>query len=114
MLGEDLRSQEVALPVPSALAGLTAGFEMGPGVPPPLATPSNPCPPQTGGGLDCPRCIVRSLLCSARQRDWLSRRDLRSEEKPSTISTAWLHPLQGLHLPPIEPVVCRRSYSLSG
>ena len=44
MLGEDLRSQEVALQVPSALAGLTAGFEMGPGVPPPLDTPSKRCP----------------------------------------------------------------------
>src|SRR5258708_29887517 len=40
-LGDDLRSQEVTLQVPSALAGLTAGFEKGPGVPPPLQTPRN-------------------------------------------------------------------------
>ena len=38
-LGDDLRSQDVAIQVPSALAGLTAGFEKGPGVPPPLKTP---------------------------------------------------------------------------
>ena len=40
-LGDDLRSQDVAIQVPSALAGLTAGFEKGPGVPPPLKTPRN-------------------------------------------------------------------------
>ncbi len=37
--GDDLRSQDVTVQVPSALAGLTAGFEMGPGVPPPPETP---------------------------------------------------------------------------
>ena len=40
-LGDDLRSQGVTPQVPSALAGLTAGFEKGPGVPPPLQTPRN-------------------------------------------------------------------------
>ena len=43
-LGSDLRSQEAALQVPSALAGLTAGFEMGPGVPPPLTSPRKALP----------------------------------------------------------------------
>ena len=38
-LGDDLLSQEVALQVPSALARLTAGFGMGPGVPTPLESP---------------------------------------------------------------------------
>jgi hypothetical protein len=38
-LGNDLLSQGAAPPVPSALAGLTTGFEMGPGVPPPLKSP---------------------------------------------------------------------------
>ena len=41
LVGDDLRSQELAFQVPSALAGLTAGFEKGPGVPPPLETPTN-------------------------------------------------------------------------
>ncbi len=40
-VGDDLRSREHAFQVPSALAGLTAGFEKGPGVPPPLETPTN-------------------------------------------------------------------------
>ena len=35
-LGDDLLSQAVASQVPSVLAGLTTGFGMGPGVPPPL------------------------------------------------------------------------------
>jgi hypothetical protein len=35
-LGDVLLSQGVAPQVPSAQAGLTAGFGMGPGVPPPL------------------------------------------------------------------------------
>ena len=34
------------------------------------------------------------------------------EEKPSTISTAKLNALRRVHLPPIKPVVCRRSYLL--
>ena len=38
-LGNDLLSQGAASQVPSALAGLTAGFGMGPGVPPPLESP---------------------------------------------------------------------------
>ena len=36
LLGDDLLSQTVSSQVPSVLAGLTAGFGMGPGVPPPL------------------------------------------------------------------------------
>ena len=38
-LGDDLLSQAVSSQVPSALAGLTTGFGMGPGVPPPLQSP---------------------------------------------------------------------------
>src|SRR6187402_3963157 len=39
MSGGDLLSHQVALAVPSALEGLTSGFEMGPGVSPPLWPP---------------------------------------------------------------------------
>ena len=39
--GDDLLSREVALQVPSALAGLTTGFGMEPGISPPLTTPEN-------------------------------------------------------------------------
>jgi hypothetical protein len=38
-LGNDLLSQGAAPQVPSALASLTSGFGMGPGVPPPLESP---------------------------------------------------------------------------
>ena len=41
-LGDDLLSQGVSPQVPSALEGLTAGFGMGPGVPPPLQSPKEP------------------------------------------------------------------------
>ena len=39
--GGDLLSQGPGAPVPSALAGLTAGFGMGPGVSPPLSAAWN-------------------------------------------------------------------------
>ena len=42
LVGDDLRSQRVAPQVPSALAGLTAGFGMGPGGAPPLQSPTRP------------------------------------------------------------------------
>ena len=32
------------------------------------------------------------------------------EVKPSTVSTAWLHPLPDFHVPPIKQVVSLRSY----
>ena len=38
-LGDDLLSRAVTSQVPSALAGLTSGFGMGPGVPPPHKSP---------------------------------------------------------------------------
>ena len=41
MVGNDLLSHTVTRILPSALAGLTAGFGMGPGVPPPLVSPTN-------------------------------------------------------------------------
>ena len=37
--GNDLLSRKLALEVPSVLKGLTAGFEMGPGVTPSLKSP---------------------------------------------------------------------------
>ena len=39
-VGNDLLSQGLAPQLPSALKGLTAGFGMGPGVPPSLASPT--------------------------------------------------------------------------
>ena len=40
-VGNDLLSHAVTHILPSALAGLTSGFEMEPGVPPPLLSPTN-------------------------------------------------------------------------
>lgn len=54
-VGDDLRSQDVTVQVPSALAGLTAGFEMEPGVPPPLLTP-------TTASVPC-ACLPTPLPC---------------------------------------------------
>ncbi|GAP61651.1 hypothetical protein ARMA_0074 [Ardenticatena maritima] len=39
-VGDDLLSHAAARAVPSALVGLTAGFGMGPGVPPPRKSPT--------------------------------------------------------------------------
>jgi hypothetical protein len=46
------------------------------------------------------------------QSDNFSATDML-EEKPSTISTAKLNALRHVHLPPIQPVVYRRSYPLT-
>jgi hypothetical protein len=43
-VGDDLLSQGVSPQVPSAQVGLTAGFEMEPGGPPPLRSPTPPRP----------------------------------------------------------------------
>ena len=40
-VGNDLLSHVVTHILPSVLVDLTAGFEMGPGVPPPLISPTN-------------------------------------------------------------------------
>ena len=40
-VGNDLLSQRATPPVPSALANLTSGFEMDPGVPSPLLSPTS-------------------------------------------------------------------------
>jgi hypothetical protein len=40
-VGTDLLSHSVARAVPSALTGLTTGFEMGPGIPLPLEAPTH-------------------------------------------------------------------------
>jgi hypothetical protein len=131
-VGDDLRSQGVAAQVPSALAGLTAGFEKGPGVPPPLKTPTNLygfCKPPTPC---CNHKVGKGILrlCNSQMENqehgveqcsaWLANTRLESdkayaageamEEKPSTISTGRLKTLLPLHLPPIKQVVYLRSY----
>jgi hypothetical protein len=51
VVGNDLLSHTVTHILPSARAGLTAGFGMGPGVPPPLISPTNISPAPVLYGL---------------------------------------------------------------
>ena len=95
-LGNDLLSQGVTPQVPSALAGLTAGFEMGPGVPPPHKSP---------------RDFKHDIRLSTEQRE--NSKFSAPRAKPSTVSTGWLNALLRLHLLPIKPVVFRRSYPVN-
>ena len=79
----------------------------------------------------------RQRLCGAQERSGRRKRDLQlrvvrasknaqvdpdprrwplvsvGKVKPSTISTAWLHPLPGFHVPPIKQVVSLRSYPVN-
>src|SRR5450759_961640 len=84
--------------------------------------------------ISCVWFAFRQRLCSAQERSGRRKRDLQlrvvwasknaqvdpdprrwplvsvGKVKPSTISTAWLHPLPGFHVPPIKQVVSLRSY----
>ena len=98
--------------VPSALAGLTAGFEKGPGVPPPLQTPRN----QFSLPLAEFYKLVNALyqMNSERNSTLVAGRTVppqqQEEEKPSTISTGKLSASQHVHCPPFKQVVFLRSY----
>ena len=94
-LGNDLLSQGATPPVPSALASLTTGFGMGPGVPPPLESPRD--------------FLSQSLIHLSTEDDENSKFSA-SQLKPSTVSTGQLNTLLCVHLPPIKPVFSRRSY----
>src|SRR5216684_4906306 len=63
-LGDDLLSQTVASPVPSAQAGLTAVFGMGTGVSPPLWSPKSLSVDRECE--ECDRNAVRALLARLR------------------------------------------------
>jgi hypothetical protein len=74
------------------------------GVPPPLETPTTLSSSQA-----TIRLAVHTELKTLSGSDNVSATDML-EEKPSTISTAQLNALRRVHLPPIQPVVYRRSY----
>src|SRR5450759_3028767 len=87
--------------------------------------------------ISCVWFAFRQRLCSAQERSGRRKRDLQlrvvwasknaqvdpdprrwplvsvGKVKPSTISTAWLHPLPGFHVPPIKQVVSLRSYPVN-
>src|SRR5258706_8925866 len=92
-IGGDLLSREVALRVPSALAGLTSLFGMGRGISPPVR------PPNCQGA----RIAAPSKLHSDPTPVFKSR--------PRAISTGALNTLLCLHVPPIDVVVSHGPYS---
>ena len=100
-LGNDLLSREVALQVPSALACLTSGFGMGPGVSPPL------WPPKRWFSERSSETDLR-----VRPRAELENCDSEREQEssPRPISTGQLHTLRCFHFRPINLVVCEGPY----
>ena len=98
-LGNDLLFHPVTRQVPSALEGLTAGFEMGPGVPPPLISPRKP--------------VLLMLAYTFKTEQNAVLAIASSTIKPSIISTALLKTLLPVHMPPINLVVFQGSYLLA-
>src|SRR4051812_16425792 len=115
-VGGDLLSHTLTSAVPSALEGLASGFGMGPGVTPPPQPPTtlskyrteqNPSePPHLPPGN--PRkgwLCAQGHIVDANNLLWSS---------PRPISTGQLHPSQGFHLRPINPMVSRGPYPRKG
>ena len=105
-VGGDLLSHTLASAVPSALEGLASGFGMGPGVPPP------PQPPTTLSNLSTEH-IDHARAQPSHAMVWLCAQGHTVDANirllwasPRPISTSQLHPSQGFHLWPINPMVC--------
>ena len=96
-VGGDLLSHTLTSAVPSALEGLATGFGMGPGVPPP------PQPPTTQSTIEFDGFGV--VVCSG-SHSGCEQRAVEMWVSPRPISTGRLHPSQGFHLQPINPIVC--------
>ena len=101
-LGSDLLSHSVSGAVPSALEGLTSGFGMGPGVPPP------PWPPKRGVPDRSSLTGTRVRMRPEQSSEHDSERERESSPRP--ISTGQLHTLPCFHFPPINLVVCEGPY----
>ena len=116
--GGALVSHRVAPAVPSALAGLTSGFGMGPGVPRP------PGPPAPGGrcGAGCERAGLRSGRPGGRTalEEKMVLRTVGGggtycvSRRARPISGARLRRSRALHLRPINQVVCLGPYRREG
>ena len=115
--GDDLFSRKAALSVSSALESLTSVFGMGTGVASPLESPgfrvwiSVRLRPTTYDVLGRQTKSSIVLIVSDEPEPgtggpW----SVAKEVKPSTISTAQLHPSPDFHVPPIKQVVSLRSY----
>src|SRR5262245_49030296 len=117
--GDDLFSRKAALSVSSALESLTSVFGMGTGMASPLVSPgflaSGRCSaapargPWTGGApID-----LRFRECQDDPDPSPDPWSVAEEVKPSTISTAQLHPSPNFHMRPIKQVVSLRSYPVN-
>src|SRR5712692_9290545 len=104
-MGGVLLSREIALRVPSALAGLTSLFGMGRGVSPP------PWPPNFGRFLPVPDFSRLRRAQSAHPQNSIAA-FVSSKSRPRAISTGPLNTLLCVHVPPIDVVVFHGSYSL--
>ena len=118
--GDDLFSRKAALSVSSALESLTSVFGMGTGMASPLESPGFVASGRVGSGTRG----SASGPGGRRKRSsisWMSRQgsitipatdpwSVAEEVKPSTVSTAQLHPSPDFHMRPIKQVVSLRSY----
>src|SRR6187200_981998 len=115
--GDDLFSRKAALSVSSALESLTSVFGMGTGVASPLESP--------GSSASGRSAAARARSCDRAGAGGSSFRvvdvddhdlpatdpwSVAEEVKPSTVSTAQLHPSPDFHMRPIKQVVSLRSY----
>ena len=104
-VGGDLLSHTLPGAVPSALEGLASGFGMGPGVPPP---PQPPTTQSTNQFLRLIPMVSGVVVCSGSHSGCEQSRVCGVSPRP--ISTGRLHPSQGFHLQPINPIICGGPY----
>ena len=120
--GDDLFSRKAALSVSSALESLTSVFGMGTGVASPLESPGSSTSGSVSAGV-LPRSVrlarrtwADTIFDSSRRQGSITRStatdpwSVAEEVKPSTVSTAQLHPSPDFHMRPIKQVVSLRSY----
>ena len=120
--GDDLFSRKAALSVSSALESLTSVFGMGTGMASPLESPGSHASGRVGSG--CARVrgpggrrkrssiswwVVKDRITIPATDPW----SVAEEVKPSTVSTAQLHPSPDFHMRPIKQVVYLRSYPVN-
>ena len=118
--GDDLFSRKAALSVSSALESLTSVFGMGTGMASPLESPGSIASGRGRQRHDAdPHGIRRApeeifdLVVSRQGSITIPATDpwsVAEEVKPSTVSTAQLHPSPDFHMRPIKQVVSLRSY----
>ena len=118
--GDDLFSRKAALSVSSALESLTSVFGMGTGMASPLESPGFVASGRVGSGTLRVRVGTRrapeeifDLGMSRQGSITIPATDpwsVAEEVKPSTVSTAQLHPSPDFHMRPIKQVVSLRSY----